>query len=512
MTLPAEIVELIASLRAEVATLRAEVAEQAASHKAEIAALRAENVELRAENAALRAENAELRAENVVLRAENAELRRRLDLDSSNSSKPPSSDGLKKKPRIAGSLRVDSGKPSGGQVGHDGGTLRQVAEPDEVVRHEACACGHCGLPLDASSAEGVERRQVFDIPERPIRVTEHRATIYRCAHCQGATKAVFPDGVTSPTQYGERFKAAAVYLNVQQLIPEDRAAQALGDLFGAPSICPASVVGWVGKKAEALAPVYEAIGRRASEADVRHLDETGYRIAGKLHWLHTTSSLSFTFYRAGEKRGDVPADLQGGVVVHDHFKPYLAMDGVAHAFCNAHILRELKALIEIEKEPWADLMRGVLLDAKAAVDAARAAGAVALPPDAVAAFLERYRATVAQGLAFHRQLPPLERKPGARGRVKQRPGHNLLDRLETFETETLRFMNDFNTPFTNNLAEQDLRMMKVKMKISGCFRTLKGAKLFAALRSVISTARKHGINILKILAASPGHVELALSG
>jgi transposase len=167
---------------------------------------------------------ASLRAEITALRAEVADLRRRLGLDSSNSSKPPSSDGLKKKPRIEGSLRGRSGKPSGGQTGHEGGTLRQVANPDAVVRHEACACGCCGSFLDAKSATGIEKRQVLDIPERPLVVTEHQATVYRCPHCRGVTKATFPEGVVSPTQYGERIRAAAIYLNVQQLIPEDRVA------------------------------------------------------------------------------------------------------------------------------------------------------------------------------------------------------------------------------------------------------------------------------------------------
>ena len=445
-----------------------------------------------------------------TLEAQVAELQRRLDLDSSNSSKPPSSDGLKKKPRIPGSLRGRSGKPGGGQKGHQGGTLRQVADPDAVVRHEACACRHCGLSFDAKSATGIEKRQVFDIPERPLLVTEHQATIYRCGRCRGETKAAFPDGVVSPTQYGERIRAAAIYLNVQQLIPEDRAAQALSDLFGAPLICPASLVAWVGKKAQQLGEVYEAIGQRVAEATVRCLDETGYRIAGKLHWLHTTSSLLFTFYRAGEKRGDIPKNLKGGIVVHDHFLPYRGMDGVEHAFCNAHILRELLALIEFDKEPWAELMRAMLLDAKAAVEAAREAGDATLPPETIAAFVERYWAAVRLGLAYHRELPKPETK-SPYGRTKKRPGHNLLDRLKRFKTETLRFMTDFNVPFTNNLAEQDLRMMKVRMKISGAFRTLEGAQIFATLRSVVSTARKQGVNILKILAGSPELVRLCLT-
>ena len=451
-----------------------------------------------------------LKREIEALRAENAELRRRLGLDSSNSSKPPSSDGLKKKPRILGSLRTRSGKPSGGQKGHRGDTLRQVANPDRIVEHAATLCRHCCTGLDAGSAVGAEKRQVFDLPERMIEVTEHRAAIHCCPNCRGETRAAFPEGVVSPTQYGERVKAAAIYLNVQQLIPEDRAAQALNDLFGAPLICPASLVAWVGKKAQELSPVYEAIGRRVAEASVRHLDETGYRIAGKLRWLHTTSSLAFTFYRAGEKRGDIPSDLQGGVVVHDHFLAYRGMDEVDHAFCNAHILRELQALIEFDSEPWAELMRAVLLDANDAVNAAREAGAATLAPQTLAALVERYWAAVRLGLAFHRQLPKLEKKANSRGRAKQRPGHNLLERLKTFKTETLRFMTDFDVPFTNNLAEQDLRMMKVKMKISGCFRTLEGAQIFAQLRSVVSTARKQTRNILQTLAATPTQVGLAL--
>jgi transposase len=454
---------------------------------------------------------ASLQRQIAALQAEVADLRRQLGRDSSNSSKPPSSDGLRKKPRIAGSLRGPSSKAGGGQKGHQGGTLRQVADPDHVVRHEACVCGHCGSPLGPHSAMGIEKRQVFDLPERPLLVTEHQASIYRCAQCRGVTKAAFPEGMVSPTQYGERLKAAAIYLNIQQLIPEDRTAQALSDLFGAPLICPASIVAWVGKKRQELRQVYESIGARVAEAKVRHLDETGFRIAGKLQWLHTTSSLAFTFYRADEKRGAIPGDLQGGVVVHDHFAPYHRLDTVDHAFCNAHILRELQCLIEFDQEPWAEPMRDMLLDANVAVNKARQAGARALAPDELAAFVERYWAAVRHGLAFHRQLPKLATKATTRGRARQRPGHNLLERLKKFKVETLRFLTDFDVPFTNNLAEQDLRMMKVKMKISGSFRTLDGAQIFACLRSVVSTARKHGCNILQTLAASPGQIMLTLT-
>jgi transposase len=454
---------------------------------------------------------ASLRRQIAALEAEVAELRRQLGQDSSTSSKPPSSDGLKKTPRVGGSLRGRSGKASGGQSGHPGGALRQVADPDWVIEHTACECGHCRSPLDPKSATGIEKRQVFDLAVRPLLVTEHQASIYRCEQCRCETRAAFPDGVVSPTQYGERLRAAAVYLNIQQLIPEDRTAQALSDLFGAPLICPASIVAWVGKKAQELRQVHAFIGERVAAAKVRHLDETGFRIAGKLQWLHTTSSLAFTFYRVDDRRGAIPENLHEGVVVHDHFPPYRRLEAVDHAFCNAHILRELKGLIAFDHEPWAEDMRAMLLAANLAVDKARQAGARALAPLELAALVERYWAAVRLGLAFHRDLPQLAAKANPRGRIKHRPGHNLLQRLKTFQTETLRFLTDFDVPFTNNLAEQDLRMMKVKMKISGSFRTFAGAQIFACLRSIVSTARKHRCNILHILTASPAQIIQALA-
>ena len=453
---------------------------------------------------------ASLRRQIAALEAEVAELKRRLAQDSSTSSKPPSSDGLAKTPRIAGSLREASSKPSGGQKGHKGDTLRQMSEPDRIVRHEASHCQHYLKPLEPGRAQDFEARQVFDLVERPLAVTEHRASLQRCGHCRGWTKAPFPAGVVSPAQYGERIKAAAIYLNVQQLIPEDRAAEALCDLFGAPALCPASLTAWVRKKALDLERVYVGIGARVAREKVRHLDETGLRAAGRLHWLHTTSSAAFTFYRAEEKRGAIPSDLKGGVIVHDGFVPYGALGDVDHALCNAHHLRELKALIEIDGEAWAIPMRDMLRDANAAVSKARQAGATALAPGQVQAFEDQYWAAVREGLAFHRALPKLARDPRSRGRLKHRPGFNLLARFKTFKDDVLRFLVDFDVPFTNNLAEQDIRMTKVKMKISGAFRTLAGAKTFACLRSIVSTARKQGCDILQTLAVTPDQISQAL--
>jgi transposase len=450
-----------------------------------------------------------LRDEIEALRAENAELRRRLGLDSSNSSKPPSSDGLKKRPRVLKSLRTRTGKPSGGQKGHDGDTLRQVAKPDAIVEHAAAVCAHCRAALAADSKVGEERRQVFDLPEKPLIVTEHRAAVHDCPACRRRTRAAFPAGVVSPAQYGERFKAAAVYLNAQQLVPEERTAQVLRDLFGAAAACGASVASWVRRKAEALEPVWRGLGACVAEAPVRGLDETGLRIAGKTQWLHTASTLTHTFYRAGEPRSAVP-ELEGGVVVHDHWRAYYALENVLHAFCNAHLLRELQAVCELDKEPWAEALRATLLEANQAVQKAKAEGAAALPPETIKAFEDRYWAAVREGLALHRSLPDFDPGKSSKKRKKRRPAHNLLIRFKTFKDATLRFLTDFTVPFTNNLAEQDLRMMKVKIKISGGFRTLQGAEDFARLRSVISSARKQGRDILTALTLGPDQLAVEL--
>jgi transposase len=451
---------------------------------------------------ALRRENEALRAENAVLLAKVAELQRQLELNSSNSSKPPSSDGLKKKRRVLKSLRKSTGKRSGGQKGHRGDTLRQVAEPDAIIEHAAEQCAHCQARLSPDSKIGEEKRQVFDLPEKPLIVTEHRAAIHDCPACRRRTRAEFPAGVVSPVQYGERIRAAGVYLNAQQLVPEERTAQVLADLFGAAAACGASVAGWVRRKAEALAPLYRRIGACVAAAPVRCLDETGFRIAGTTRWLHTASTPTHTFYRADEPRSAMP-ELAGGVVVHDHWRAYLSLENVDHAFCNAHLLRELQAVCEFDKEPWAEALRATLLDANEAVRTAKAQGAAALAPETIKAFEERYWAAVREGLALHRSLPAFDPSTNPKKRKKQRPAHNLLIRFKTFKEATLRFLADFTVPFTNNLAEQDLRMMKVKTKISGGFRTPQGADDFARLRSVISSARKHGFNISKALALAP---------
>jgi transposase len=449
----------------------------------------------------LLAQEARHAAEMAALRARIAELERRLGLNSSNSGKPPSSDGLKK-PRRTGSLREASGKKPGGQKGHKGETLRQVAEPDATIDHYPGRCSHCGSSLTAAMATRYSARQVFDLPEpQPLIVTEHRAHSCRCGRCGEQTRAEFPEGVAAPVQYGARIAGFVVYLLHYQLLPEDRLAELMADLFGV-KLAAATIARMSRSCAERFGGFVDAVCQRVKEAAVKHLDETGFRMGGKTQWLHVACTLWLTFYRVSPKRGSL-LDGVTGIVVHDHWKPYYTMTGVLHALCNAHHLRELQALIEIEKEPWAHRMKRLLRQACHATNLARERG-TPLKPSLVALIRRRYGALLAEGLAFHDRMPPLSRDPcKKRGRQPRRTGHNLLLRLDARQDDVLRFLTDPAVPFTNNLAEQAVRMMKVRQKISGGFRSDDGASDFAIIRSLIATARKQGWSIIQALSENP---------
>ena len=452
--------------------------------------------------AALRAENALLRAENAVLTGRLAELERRLGLNSSNSGKPPSSDGLNKPPRVS-SLREPSGKRTGGQKGHPGKTLRRTDTPDVTIDHYPELCAGCGEPLTAAMATDHVARQVFDLPEpTPLIVTEHRAHDCRCVTCGTRTRAAFPDGVSAPVQYGKRIGAFVLYLLHYQLLPEQRLAALMADLFGV-KLVTATIARISQDCAHRFRDFADAVRDHVASAPVKHMDETGFRISGKTQWLHIASTVWLTFYRVSAKRGSLLAKVTG-IVVHDHWKPYYTMTGVLHALCNAHHLRELKALVEIEKEDWAHNMQRLLRRACHATNLARER-AVPLKPGLIALFDRRYDAILAEGLVFHEAQPALA-KARRRGRPPRRVGHNLLLRLSNRKRDVLRFLTDPAVPFTNNLAEQDGRMMKLRQKISGGFRSEDGAKDFAVIRSVLSTARKQGWNLLQTLTNTPARL------
>ncbi len=454
----------------------------------------------------------ELIALVAALKAHIAELERRLGLNSSNSGKPPSSDGLKKPARVK-SLRERSGNKPGGQKGHKGETLRQVTNPDEVVDHYPSACSTCGAGLDPEASAGHIARQVFDLPEpQPLVITEHRAHDCPCAICGTTTRGRFPDGVNAPVQYGSRIRSFVIYLLHYQFLPEDRLAELMADLFGV-NLAAATIARMSRNCAERLRGFADTARDLVAGASVKHMDETGFRIAGKTQWLHVASTALLTFYRVCAKRGSLLADV-AGIVVHDHWKPYYTMQGVLHALCNAHHLRELKALVEIEKEDWARKMQRLLRRACHAANLARERG-VPLKPLLIECFERCYDAILAEGLVFHEAQAPLGQavtKGGGkrRGRAPRRTGHNLLLRLTTRKEDTLRFLHDPMVPFTNNQAERDGRMMKLRQKISGGFRSLEGAMDFALIRSFVSTAKKQGWNIIDALTHDPANLVQSL--
>ena len=449
--------------------------------------------------ALLLAQEARHAAEMAAMQARLDDLDRRLSLNSSNSGKPPSSDGLKKPVRVS-SLREHSGKKPGGQKGHRGETLCRTETPDTITDHYPLVCAGCGASLTEAMATGHTARQVFDLPEPLLRVVaEHRAHDCRCAACGSHTRAAFPDGVTAPVQYGKRIGALVLYLLHYQLLPEKRLATLMADLFGV-RLATATIARISRDCAERSQSFAIAVRDRVAAAPVKHMDETGFRIGGRTQWLHIASTVLLTFYRVSAKRGSLLAQVIG-IVVHDHWHPYYTLTGVRHALCNAHHLRELKALVEIEKEDWARRMQRLLRRACHAVNLARAQD-MPLRPELIALIERCYDGVVADGLAYHTAQLALA-KPKPRGPPPRRVGHNLLLRLSTRKADVLRFLTNPIVPFTNNLAERDGRMMKLRQKISGGFRSEQGAADFAVIRSILSTARKQGWDLLETLIANP---------
>jgi transposase len=435
---------------------------------------------------------AQLQARIAEQDAEIAELQRRLAASSRNSSKPPSADGLDKP--APKSLRGRSGRKPGGQPGREGRTLRQVAVPDEVVVHEPGACAGCGSALPAEGPPTrLIRRQVFDIPQITVRVVEHLLVSRRCA-CGALTTAAGPAGVTAPVQYGPHAAAIAVYLCLGQHLPVARTAGLLAELFGTP-MATGTVAAWTARAAAGLAPFPAAARTALSEAELVHVDETGLRVAGRLHWLHVASNALFTALFCHRKRGTQAIDAAGvlpgftGIAVHDAFSSYARYRSATHALCNAHLLRELIAVVDhhaAHPPTGADTPAGwcwatQIIDALLALKAVTDTGAL---PDADTLAMHRRLIVSAALIGASAQVSP----PGAVGRRHRALARRIRRRLEDY----LRFAVDPRVPFDNNQAERDIRMVKIKQKVSGCLRTLTGAQDFAAMRSYLSTAAKHG--------------------
>ena len=442
---------------------------------------------LQEENVMLKALVASLQEENAMFKERIEELEKRLGLDSTTSSKPPSTEGLNKKSRgqRTTSLR-NSNKTFGGQVGHQGKTLEQEENPDYIQLHQVTICHQCQADLTNVNPELIIKRQVIDA-EIKRTVTEHQAEMKRCS-CGACTTASFPEGVKAPIQIGNNLRAFGLYLS-GQFIAKDRLSMVMEDIFGV-SISDTTLIKYEKQLSKNLIPCYQGILEQIRKSFAKHRDESGLRVGGKTGWIQVLCTKRFTYLWFDAKRKSL-IELGEGACVHDHYKPYLQQE-ITHAFCNAHHSREFKALIIHEKEEWASEMYTLLQIMHRSTQ-----GEKNLPPQKVE-FLERaYDKILQRGLDYHEGLaPPLSTRQSPRGRKKRRIGHNLLLRLKTHKAGTLLFLSDPRIPFTNNQAERDIRMVKIKQKVSGCLRTEAGAHDFAVIRSFIGTVRKHQLNIL----------------
>lgn len=421
------------------------------------------------------------------LKAENAELRRRLGLDSTNSDQPPSSDGYKKKP-IRPGIPKEKGRRNGGQAGHPGKTLERVAHPDHVEVHLPAQCAGCGRSFGADeSYELVQSRQVFDLPEPRLEVTEHRMGQIEC--CGKMQRGDYPAEINAPVQDGPGVQTLVTLLSVDNKMPLEQICRLFGDRYGY-DLNSGTVLEMLERSYEQTTPLEAATKAYLKGAEVVHFDETGIRVAGKLHWLHTASTGDCTHLFIHEKRGEealaseqsVLTDFQGKAV-HDCLPAYFKFDVLLHVLCGAHLLRELNGLKE-DGRVWAQDMHEFLLDLYKRPH----------PMGIEDEIRKRYQIILEQ--ADQEEPPPIK---GKRGRPKQSPGCNLLDRLRTHPDGVLAFALQAGVPFTNNQAERDLRPSKVKLKVSGCFRTVKGARIYARIQAAISTFQKRGLKVFTSL-------------
>ncbi len=408
-------------------------------------------------------------------------LANRLNLNSANSSKPPSSDPNRKRRQ-----NKKTGKKAGGQKGHIGTTLKKVDHPDRV---EFIDIDRRKLPSGKYRNAGFESRQVFDIDISRV-VTEYRARILKNENGDRFV-ASFPEGVTRAVQYGTGVKAHSVYMSQFQLIPYNRIQDYFADQLHMP-VSEGSIFNFNKEAFELLADFENRVKSELAASDMAHADETGINIGGKRLWLHCVSNNDWTFYGPHEKRGSIAMNDMGilpqfkGTLCHDHWKPYYKFD-CTHALCNAHHLRELTRAFEQDGQVWAQKLKNLLetinckvIDAGGALDALESQK-----------YRHRYRAILKQGeIECPEPVKPEKRR---RGRVKKSKSRNLLERLINYEQDTLRFMDNKNVPFTNNRGECDIRMTKVQQKISGCFRSINGARIFCRVRSYLSTCRKQGV-------------------
>lgn len=457
-------------------------------------------MDLQVENEQLKKENRELRQTLAEALERIKQLEAQLGQNSRNSNWPSSRDKGRKKKRQQHNLRPKSNKQPGGQPGHEGHTLEFSESPNKVVIHQPEKCEHCQQILTTEQeVVEIKRRQVIDLPPLEVEVTEHQVKSVICASCGQTSAGQFPEGVTQVVQYGPGLKALAVYLKGEQLLPYGRSQQLLADLFGL-AITQGSLENFITAAASQVEMVNQKIKAALVAAEVVHYDESGFYIGGQRQWLHSASTTRLTYYAPHPARGikaleaiDILPQFTG-VALHDNWSAYWHYDQCDHALCNVHHLRELNAIAESFSQPWASRFKVFLLGTKAAVDQAKATGQSFLAPAKLAQIERLYTKLVAAALKAN--PPPSDGWPkGARGRPKKSKPRNLAERFALRRDAILAFVYDFKVPFDNNLAERDIRMLKVQQKISGCFRSVQGAQAFCAIRSYISTIRKQHLSV-----------------
>lgn len=430
---------------------------------------------------------AEALARISVLEAENTALKRRLGMDSNNSSKPPSSDGFKSKPK---SLRKSGGK-NGGQPGHKGKTLMMSDEPDEVVVLRTPTCPHCHREQKDMPIISIKKAQVVDLPEWKAITKEYQAAITQCT-CGHSNCGEFPYGVAPGAQYGERIKALVVELNVGQFIPFARCSELLSEISDV-TLCEATILKAMSEMEQGIMSYEATIRENLLKSEVLHSDETGVKINKKLHWLHVASNADWTLYGVHVKRGFEGIEAIGllpkytGILEHDFYKSYLKLD-VKHAFCCAHLMRECQGITDNDRQSWSGRMKTFLSDLWEQTKGVRDKGK-RFSPRTLHKYYEEYDSIINDGFAEN-----VNAKLGKRGGKPK--SLCLLERLKNYKKSILRFLYDSDVPFDNNQAERDVRMVKVKAKVSGAFRTMDGAVQFAGIRGFISTLRKQDRNIL----------------
>lgn len=433
-------------------------------------------------------------AENIAeLEARIEDLEAQLKQNSRNSSRPPSSDLFKPKPK---SLRKKSGKKPGGQKNHKGTTLQLVEVPDEIIVHPVSIC-NCGHSLQTIEPEKIVRRQVFDIPPVKMIATEHQAEVKICPVCRRKNTGEFPPHVTNTTQYGPDFKADVLYLKDDIFASFEKTARSFKDKYN-QQISQGTVLN-IRREAYDFLESFEAESKEILlYSPVLHADETGLTVLGLRWWLHTIGNERLTLYAVHPNRGSKAVNDMGvipnynGILVHDFWATYFMYD-CQHSLCNAHIIRELEGIIDGYKQKWAGKMKKLFEDVYEYIFVQNKRN-----PDILGEFEKEYQKILKLG--FEENPPPpehLTRKQ--RGRKKRSKPANLLIRLQEYREDILRFMYNSIVPFTNNLAERDVRMMKVQQKISGTFRSVEGAEIFCRIRGYISTVRKNGKSVYEAL-------------